>query len=50
MATKSGLIEILNMHTCDQALRDEAIALMKKYGAFEHVKQTAERMVAESWK
>ncbi len=46
---KKRLIDILNMHTSDQALRDEAIALMKNYGAFEYVKQTAERMVAESW-
>ncbi len=47
---KKRLIEILNIHTSDQALRDEAIAVMQKYGAFEHVKRTAERMVAESWK
>ncbi len=47
---KKRLIEILNMHTSDQALRDEAIALMQKYNAFEYVKRTAERMVAESWK
>ncbi len=46
---KKRLIEILNMHTSDQALRDEVIALMKKYDAFEHVKLTAERMVADSW-
>ncbi len=37
------------MHTSDQKLRDEAIALMQKYGAMEHVKQTAEHMVMESW-
>jgi geranylgeranyl diphosphate synthase, type I len=47
---KKRLLEILNMHTSDQALRDEAISLIQKYGAFEHVKSTAERMVAESWK
>jgi geranylgeranyl pyrophosphate synthase len=47
---KSRLIEILNMHTSEQILRDEAIAILKKYGAFEHVKQTAERMVTESWR
>ena len=46
---KKRLIEILNMHTSDQKLRDEAIALMQKYGAMEHVKETAERMVMESW-
>jgi len=46
---KKRLIEILNMHTSDQVLRDEAIGLMQKNGAMEHVKQTAERMVMESW-
>jgi geranylgeranyl pyrophosphate synthase len=46
---KKRLIEILNIHTSDQKLRDEAIALMQKYGAMEHVKRTAERMVMESW-
>jgi geranylgeranyl pyrophosphate synthase len=46
---KKRLIEILGLHTSDQALRDEAIALIHKYGAFEHVKHIAERMVAESW-
>ena len=48
-ADKNRLVKILNMHTSEQALRDEAIALIRKYGAFEHVKATAERMVAESW-
>jgi geranylgeranyl pyrophosphate synthase len=46
---KKRLVEILNMHTSDQKLRDEAISIMQKYGAMEHVKQTAERMVMESW-
>ncbi len=48
-ADKKRLIEILNMHTSDQALRGEAIALMQKYNAVEHVKHTAERIVEESW-
>ncbi len=46
---KKRLIEILNLHTSDQKLRDEAISLMQKYNAMEHVKQTAERMVMDSW-
>jgi geranylgeranyl diphosphate synthase, type I len=46
---KKRLIAILNMHTSNQNLRDEAIGLMQKYGAMDHVKQTAERMVMESW-
>ncbi len=48
-ADRKRLIQILNMHTSEQPLRDEAIALMQKYGAIEHVKATAERMVEESW-
>ena len=50
ISDKKRLIEILNMHTSNQALRDEAISLIRKYDAFEHVKHTAERMVLESWK
>jgi geranylgeranyl pyrophosphate synthase len=46
---KKHLIEILNMHTSDQKLRDEAIAIMRKYNAIEHVKQTASQIVQESW-
>ena len=49
-AEKKRLIQILNMHTSNQALRDEAIALMQKYHAIEHVKSTAARIVEESWK
>ena len=48
-ADKKRLIQILNMHTSDQALRDEAIALMQKCDAIEHVKRTANRIVEESW-
>jgi geranylgeranyl pyrophosphate synthase len=49
-ADKKRLIQILNMHTSDQALRDEAIALMQKHNAIDHVKCTAARIVEESWK
>jgi geranylgeranyl pyrophosphate synthase len=47
---KKRLIEILTMHTSAQNLRDEAIALMQKYGAMEHVKMMAEWMVTQSWR
>jgi geranylgeranyl diphosphate synthase type I len=47
---RKRLIEILNMHTSSQMLRDEAISLMQKYGAIEYVKLTAERLVEQSWK
>ena len=46
---KKRLLEILNIHTSDQALRDEAIGLMQKYHAIENVKATAERIVEEAW-
>ena len=49
-ADKKRLIQILNMHTSDQTLRDEAISIMQKYNAIEHVKDTAARIVEESWK
>jgi geranylgeranyl pyrophosphate synthase len=49
-ADRKRLIQILNMHTSDQALRDEVIAIMQKYRAIEHVKYTATRMVEESWR
>jgi geranylgeranyl diphosphate synthase, type I len=48
-ADKKRLVEILGKHTTDQKLRDEAIAIMQKYGAMAYVKQAAERMVQESW-
>jgi geranylgeranyl pyrophosphate synthase len=48
-ADKKRLVEILNMHTSDQKLRDEAITIMQKCGAMEHVKATAEKMVTDSW-
>jgi geranylgeranyl diphosphate synthase type I len=49
LVDRKRLVQILNMHTTEQKLRDEAIVLIQKYGAIEHVKQTAERMVMESW-
>ncbi len=46
---RARLIEILNMHTLDQNLRNEAIEIIKKYGAIEYAKEFARRMVKESW-
>jgi geranylgeranyl pyrophosphate synthase len=43
------LVAILNMHTTNQNLRDEAITIMQKYGSIEYVKEFAERIVQESW-
>jgi geranylgeranyl diphosphate synthase type I len=43
------LIEILNKHTNDQKLRDEAIGIMKTYDSIEYTKQFARKLVKESW-
>lgn len=43
------LVKILDMHTSDQTLRDEAITIVQRYGAIEYVKQTATRIVQQSW-
>ena len=47
---RKRLIEILDMHTSEQALRDEAIAIMEKYGAIEFARKFAKQLVEESWK
>ena len=47
---KRRLIEILRMHTSDQKLRDEAIALIEKYGSIDYVKRFARETVEESWR
>lgn len=46
---KKRLIQILNMHSSNQEIRDEAIAIMDRYGSMDYVKETANRMVKESW-
>jgi geranylgeranyl diphosphate synthase type I len=47
---RERLIEILNMHTTDQDLRDEAITMIKKYGSIEYAKEKARNMVKEVWR
>ncbi len=47
---RERLVEILRLHASDQKLRDEAIAVMNKYGSIEYVKQFARKMVEESWR
>lgn len=49
-ADKNRLIEILNMHTPHQELKDEAICIIKNYGAIDYARQLARKMVSESWK
>jgi geranylgeranyl diphosphate synthase type I len=47
---RNRLIEILNMHTTNQKLRDEAIKIMEKYGSIDYVKNFARKIVEESWR
>jgi geranylgeranyl pyrophosphate synthase len=46
---KKRLIEILNMHTHEQKLRNEAIEITKNYNSIEYTKQFAQKLVKESW-
>jgi len=47
---RKRLIEILNMHTSDQKLKEEAIKIMEKYGSINYAKDFARKIVKESWK
>ncbi len=46
---RKRLVEILDMHTSEQKLRDEAIAIMQKYDSIEYVRQFARTMVEKVW-
>jgi geranylgeranyl pyrophosphate synthase len=46
---KNRLLEILDMHTSDQKLRDEAIAILKNNGSIDYVSGIAAKMVEDSW-
>lgn len=47
---KNRFIEILNMHTSNQELIEEAIAIMEKYDSINYAKDLAKEIVRESWK
>jgi geranylgeranyl pyrophosphate synthase len=47
---RKRLLEILNMHTNDQNLRNEAIEIIKKYDSIELARKKAENMILEAWK
>lgn len=46
---RKRLLEILNMHTDNQSLRDEAIGILKKNGSIEYAKEYAKKLVREAW-
>jgi geranylgeranyl pyrophosphate synthase len=47
---RKRLLEILQMHTTKQKLRNEAIAIMKKHDALAYAKKVAQGTVSDSWK
>ena len=47
---RNRLIKILNLHTSDRKLIDEAIEIMKKYSSIDYVRRLAKKIVKESWK
>lgn len=47
---KARLIELLNMHTNERALINEAISIIKKYGSVEYAATRAQELVKEAWK
>ena len=47
---RKRLLEILDMHTTEQKVRDEAITIIKRYGSIEYAKEFAQNMIEESWK
>lgn len=46
---KTRLLEILKLKTKDQALIDEAIAIMKNNDSLNYAKQRAEALIQEAW-
>jgi geranylgeranyl pyrophosphate synthase len=47
---RKRLVEILRMHTSDQKIRDEAIAIIQKYDSINYAKKVARKIVEESWR
>ncbi|MBI2085213.1 MAG: polyprenyl synthetase family protein [Candidatus Aenigmarchaeota archaeon] len=43
------LVEILDMHTSDKKILQEAIDIIKKYNSIEYAKSYARKMVVDSW-
>lgn len=46
---RKRLITILNMHTSAQSLKDEAINIIQNYHSIDYSRQTARKLVRESW-
>ncbi|MFH0836733.1 MAG: polyprenyl synthetase family protein, partial [Candidatus Aenigmatarchaeota archaeon] len=46
---RKRLLEILNMHTWDSSLIEEAVDILKKYKAFDYAKKRAKDIVESAW-
>ena len=46
---RKRLIEILNLHTKNQKIRNEAIGIIKKYGSVEYAKERAKNLIQKAW-
>jgi len=49
-ADKSRLLQILNSHTSDSKMVEEAISLLLKYGSVDYARQKAKELVLDAWK
>jgi geranylgeranyl pyrophosphate synthase len=47
---RNRLLQILNSHTSDQKMVEEAILILKKYNSIEYAKQKAKELVLNAWK
>jgi len=46
---RKRLVEILDMHTADKKLIEEAIGIVQKYGAVEYARERASELVKAAW-
>jgi len=46
---KKRLLAILNLHTKNQKIRNEAIGIIKKYGSIEYAKERAKNLIQKAW-
>jgi len=46
---KKRLIEILNMHTSEQSLKDEAISIIQRNSSIDYSKNVSKKLVEDSW-
>lgn len=49
-AERKRLLEILNMHTKDEKLLTEAIAIIKRHGSIEYARKVAAQLAENAWK